>query len=185
MSVSRAEAGADLAAIDDVVARVKQSRIYRVSGDIAIMWGFVQFAQYAVVNLLPLDLFPWSWVPVDAVGVAINVWMVRRALPQGEAGEGLKRALAAFGLFYGFGFLWSQIVGHFEGNALAVFWHTLFLFGYCLAGLWFGWGFLFIGLSLSGLIVLVFLYAGVWFWPLIAVVSGGGYILCGLGIRRA
>ena len=37
MSLSKAQADKQLAEIDDVVRRVKQSRIYRVAGDIAMM----------------------------------------------------------------------------------------------------------------------------------------------------
>ncbi len=185
MTLSKDEAGAQLAAIEDVVQRVKQSSIYRVSGEIAMMWGVVQFVQYGVVNALPPARYPWSWVAVDAVGVALNIWMIRRALPARGANAGLSKALTAFALFYGFGFVWTGLVGHFDGRAEAVFWHTLFLFGYCLAGLGFGAGFLAIGVSLSALILLVYLFAGAWFWPLIALVSGFGYILCGFWMRRA
>ena len=88
--------------------------------------------------------------------------MLRRA---GVGGGGrIWRALGAFALFYGFGFIWSGLIGHFGPREMAVFWRSLFLFGYCLAGLWF---------------------AGAIFWPLIALVTGFGYILCGLWMRRA
>ncbi len=185
MSVSKSEADADLAAIDNIVERVKRSRIYRVSGAIAMIWGVMQFVQYGVVNALPPARYPWSWVAVDALGVALTIWMLRRALPARGAGGGLVRAISAFALFYGFGFLWTRYIGHFDGHAAAAFWHTLFLFGYCLAGLWFGIGFLVIGLSLSALIFVIFFYAGPLFWPLLALVSGCGYILCGYWLRRA
>ena len=179
MTFSKRQASEDLAAIDDVVQRVKQSRIYRASGEIAMMWGALQFVQYFVAVLLPRAA---AWVAVDAVGVAATLWMLRRAMG-GRPGAG--RALAAFAVFYGFGFAWTGLVGHFDGRGEAVFWHTLFLFGYCLAGLWFGVGFLAIGVGLSALIFAVFFYAGAWFWPLIALVSGCGYILCGYWMRRA
>ena len=182
---SKAQAGADLTSIDDVVAQVKQSRIYRVSGDIVMMWGCVQLAQYAVVNALALSGHPWSWIAVDAVGVALTLWMLRRAPLAPGTRPGLIRVMAAFALFYGFGFVWSTLVGKFDGRETAVFWHTLFLFGYCLAGLWFGAGFLALGLSLSALILIVYFFAGPLFWPLIALVTGGGYLLCGLWMRRA
>ena len=185
MTVDKAQAGADLAAIDDMVARVKQSRIYRVSGNLAILWGVMQFVQWGVASASPANA-GWSWMVVDAVGVALTALMLLRALPAPLGGVGVKRQLAAFALFYGFGFVWSVLLGHFGGRETAVFWHTLFLFGYCLAGLWFGVGFLVIGLSLSALVIAVYLLAGPpLFWLLIAVVTGFGYILCGLWMRRA
>lgn len=182
MNLSKAQADAELAAIDGVVRRVKQSRIYRVAGEIAMFWGVVQFVQYAVLFSAP-TWFDWTWKGVDALGVALTVLWLRRAGLQG--GVGPFRALAAFVLFYGFGFLWTGAVGHFDDRGTAVFWHTLFLFGYCVAGVWFGAGFLAIGLSLTALILAVYLFAGAWFWPLLALVSGLGYILCGYWMRRA
>jgi hypothetical protein len=181
----KARAGADLAAIDDVVARVKQSRIYRVAGDVAIFWGFMQFAQWGVASLSPAN-GGWSWFAVDLVGVALTVVMLRRALPAPLGAVGAWRQLAAFALFYGFGFVWSVLLGHFGGRETSVFWHTLFLFGYCLAGLWFGVGFLVIGLSLSALVLAVYAFVQPpLFWLLIALVTGLGYIVCGLWMRRA
>jgi hypothetical protein len=185
MSFDRRQASADLAAIDDVVGRVKQSRIYRVSGDIAILWGVAQFVQWGVAAA-SLANAGWSWIVVDAAGVALTAALLWRALPAPAGGVGASRTLAAFALFYGFGFLWSRLIGHFAGQEATVFWHTLFLFGYCLAGLWFGLGFLVIGLSLSLGIVAVYLFvAPPLFWLVIALVSGCGYIVCGLWMRRA
>jgi hypothetical protein len=183
VSLSKAEADAELAAIEDVVGRVRQSAIYRVSGAIVAMWGVLQFLQFGVMSLAPAHARGWCWLFVDGLGVALTLVMLRRAGPAKLARLG--RALAAFALFYGFGFLWSNALFHFDGHEMAVFWHTLFLFGYCLAGLWFGLGFLAIGLGLTALIFAVYLFAGAAFWPLLALVTGCGYILCGLWMRRA
>ena len=181
-SVSKTEAHAELAAIDDVVQRVKQSRIYRVSGGIAMLWGVLQFAQYAVIAVAPRR-YSWTWTLVDALGVLLTIVWLARSSPGG--GSRLWRTLAAFALFYAFGFVWSSALAPFGSRETAVFWHTLFLFGYCLAGLWFGLGFLAIGLSLTALILAVYAFGGALFWPLIALVSGVGYILCGYWMRRA
>jgi hypothetical protein len=185
MTFDKRQASADLAAIDDVVARVKQSRIYHVAGDIAILWGVAQFVQWGVASASVANA-GWSWVVVDALGVALTIAMMWRATPARGCRASVLRALAAFALFYGFGFVWSQLLGHFGGREASVFWHTLFFFGYCLAGLWFGAGFLAIGLSLGALILALYLFVQPpLFWLLIALVSGCGYILCGLWMRRA
>lgn len=140
MSLSKRQADAQLAEIDDVVRRVKQSRIYRVAGDIAIVWGGLQIAQFAVFALAP-DSHGWTWLVVDALGVGLTLLMLRRA---GVGGGGrIWRALGAFALFYGFGFIWSGLIGHFGPREMALF------------------------------------------WPLIALVTGFGYILCWLWMRRA
>jgi hypothetical protein len=182
MAWSREQAGEELAAIDDIVRRVKQSRIYRVSGEIAMMWGVLQFLQYGVYALAPKH-YGGTWIAVDAIGIALTALMLRRVGFANAAGPG--RALAAFAVFYGFGFVWTGLIGQFGPREMSVFWHTLFLFGYSVAGLWFGGGFLAIGLGLTAAIVAVYYLAGAAFWPAIAVVSGAGYILCGYWMRRA
>src|SRR5947209_15180639 len=103
MSLGRDEAGAQLTAIDDVVARVKQSRIYRVAGEIMVMWGVLQLGGYAVKIVAP---WPTGRIAIasNALGVALTLIMLRRA---GAARGGRTyRALAAFALFFGFGFIW-------------------------------------------------------------------------------
>jgi hypothetical protein len=60
------------------------------------------------------------------------------------------------------------------------FWPTLFLFGYALAGLWFGAAFSAIGLGLTALILAGYVWSGAAFSLRLAVVCGGGFILCGL-----
>jgi hypothetical protein len=182
MALSREQASKELAAIDDAVQRVKQSRIYRISGEIAMMWGVLQFVQYGVYALAPLR-FDWSWLAVDAMGIALTVLMLQRVGFANAAGPG--HALAAFALFYGFGFVWTGLIGQFGPREMSVFWHTLFLFGYSLAGLWFGAGFLAIGLGLTAAIVAVYYFAGAAFWSAMAIVAGAGYILCGYWMRRA
>ena len=52
-----------------------------------------------------------------------------------------------------FGFVWSAAVGRFGPRELDAFWPTLFLFGYALAGLWFGAAFAALGLAFSALVV--------------------------------
>jgi hypothetical protein len=87
-------------------------------------------------------------------------------------------------LFFAFGFLWSDL-GRFGPRELSIFWPTLFLFGYALAGLWFGAVFVAFGVVLSLLLLAGYFWAGqaLDLWG--AIVSGGGFILFGLWMRRA
>jgi hypothetical protein len=95
------------------------------------------------------------------------------------------RTLAAFLLFYAFGWVWANLIGDFGPRQQMAFWPTLFLFGYAVAGLWFGWAFTAIGLGLTALIVAAYFWSGAAFSLSMAVITGGGFILCGLWMRRA
>ncbi len=181
MSISPNEAEAMLADVDGVVARVKQSRIYQISSGVIMLWG----ALVVVGDLLALVAGRWtgvSWIVVDAVGLASTLWMLTRA-PQRLAVP--RRYVEVVVLFIAFGFIWSMAIGGMRPRELDAFWPTLFLFGYALAGLWFGRLFTFIGCGLTILIVAGYYWAGANYNLYLALVNGGGLTLCGYAMRRA
>ncbi len=182
MTISPNEAGALLADVEAIVARVKQSRIYRRSSAILMQWGAIVVAG----NLFALAAPRWAgpgWLALDAFGAAATFAMLRGRSPQ--ASRFPLRFLAGFALFVVFGLVWSVAIGRFGPRELDAFWPTLFLFGYALAGLWFGGAFAALGLALSALIAAGYFWSGEWFHLWLALVNGGGLILCGLWMRRA
>ena len=183
MAISPSEAGATLADIDAVVAKVKRSLFYRRTGEITILWGAI-IACGDLVSIAAPRWSAWDWRVADALGVAATIVLMAR----GRWSLGLRvplRFLAAFALVFLFGFLWSAVIGRLGPRELDAFWPTLFLFGYALAGLWFGAALTALGLALSALIVAGYFWLGAWFDLWLAVVNGGGFILCGLWMRRA
>jgi len=181
MSISPNEAQAMLADIDDVVADVKQSRIYRISSGVLVLWGAVVVCG----DLLALVAGRWtgvSWIAVDLIGVAATFWMLMRG-PKNLAFPW--RYVEAVALFAAFGFVWSLAIGGMRPRDLEAFWPTLFMFGYALAGLWFGRLFTIIGCGLTALVVAGYFWAGPYFNLYLALVNGGGLMLCGYAMRRA
>jgi len=182
MSMDAEQAGAILAEVDAVVARVKQSRVYRLTGALLILWG-------GVVMVADLVGFAWphasiaAWIVANAFGALATFVMLRA--DRGIPGALPTRFLAAFAVFVAFGLMWSVGFGRFGPRELNAFWPTLFLFGYALAGLWFGAAFAALGLTLSALVVAGYWWSGEWFNLWLAAVNGGGFILCGLWMRRA
>jgi hypothetical protein len=120
---------------------------------------------------------------VDAIGIAGTIVVLSRGATAGARPP--MRTLAAFLLFYAFGWIWANLIGDFGPRQQMAFWPTLFLFGYAVAGLWFGWAFTAIGLGLTALIVAAYFWSGAAFSLSMAVITGGGFILCGLWMRRA
>jgi hypothetical protein len=182
MTIGSDEAAAMLADVETVVAKVKQSRIYRDAALIMMLWGAVNLARDGLIAIGPHWFGP-RWFLVDALGVAGTIAILRYG-----AGPGVRfpiRTLAGFVLFYAFGSIWAHLLGHFGARQQMAFWPTLFLFGYSVAGLWFGPAFTAIGLSVAALVVAGYLWVGDAFALWLAVVTGGGFILCGLWMRRA
>ena len=182
MTIGSDEAARMLADVDSVVAKVKQSRIYRSAALIIMLWGAINLARDGLIALAP-GWFGPRWFLVDAIGIAGTIAVLSRSA---VAGSRLPlRTLAAFLLFYAFGWVWANLIGDFGPRQQMAFWPTLFLFGYAVAGLWFGPAFTAIGLGLTALIVAAYFWSGAAFSLSMAVITGGGFILCGLWMRRA
>ena len=182
MTIRSDEAQAMLKDVESVVAKVKQSRIYRCAALIIILWGVVDLVRDLLIAVDPRQFAPW-WFLIDLCGVAGTILLLRRS---GVApGRFPSRIFLAFALIYGFGYLWSHGIGHFGPRQLMAFWPTLFLLGYTLAGLWLGAAFAAIGLGLTALIVAGYFWAGEAFPLWMAGATGLGFILCGFWMRRA
>ena len=164
MTIGSDEAAAMLADVDSVVAKVKQSRIYRSAALIIMLWGAINLARDGLIALAP-GWFGPRWFLVDAIGVAGTIVVLSRGATVG--------------------WVWANLIGDFGPRQQMAFWPTLFLFGYAVAGLWFGWAFTAIGLGLTALIVAAYFWSGAAFSLSMAVITGGGFILCGLWMRRA
>jgi hypothetical protein len=157
MTIRSDEAAAMTADVDSVVAKVKQSRIYRSAALIMILWGVVNLARDALIAMVPAWFGP-RWFLIDAIGVVGTLALLRRVVEPGARFP--LRMLAAFCLFYAFGWIWANCLGGFGPREQMAFWTTLFLFGYAIAGLWFGAAFTAIGLCLTALILAGYLWPG-------------------------
>jgi len=177
------QAMAALGEIEAVTRQVRQSRFYRVSSTLAILWGGL----VAAGDLTEFAAPAWrglAWLVVYAVGIAATV-TVATWDDRASAARGVDvRMLAAYFLFVGFGVLWTEGLVQMSPRLLNVFWPTYFMLAYAIGGLWFGIAFTVIGLVIAALTLVGYFFAGPWFGPWMAVVNGGGLVLAGLWMRR-
>src|SRR5580700_5512706 len=110
MTIRSDEAAAMLADVDSVVAKVKQSRLYRTSALIMILWGAVNVARDVLIALAPTWFGP-RWFFIDAIGVVGTFALLRWVVEPGARFP--LRTLAAFCLFYAFGWIWANFLGGF------------------------------------------------------------------------
>jgi len=177
------EAQAALADIKDMVARVRRSRIYDRASLIAIVCG-VLVAAGNVANFLVPVYGSAIWVTVNVLNVVTVAVVSIMDFPKTGMRSFDFRILAAFLMFFGFGILVTGVLGHFGPRQLSVFWPIYFMLFYCLAGLWFGWAFLAIGLSITALTLIGYFFIGGWTFLLwMAAVNGGGLVLSGFWMR--
>jgi hypothetical protein len=177
------QASEALTEIDEIVRRVRQSRIYNLASLIMIMWGMLVFAGYVATWLSPRN-GGIVWIVIYVMGIAGSFVISKVA----HAREGVRtfdlRMLAAFVLFVAFGTFCSWL-GHFTPRQLGTFWPIYFMLVYSIAGLWAGYAFVAIGLGISALTLIGYFFAGDWFDPWMAFVDGGGLMLGGLWMRRS
>jgi hypothetical protein len=183
MTIDHSEARAALADINDMVARVRQSRIYDRASLIAIACG-VLVAAGNVANFALPRYAGGIWITVNVLNVVVVAVISIVDYPKTGVRSFDYRILAAFLLFFGFGVLATGVLGHFGPRAMGAFWPIYFMLFYCLAGLWFGRAFLAIGLSIIALTLIgYFFVGGLLFLLWMAVVNGGGLILSGFWMR--
>jgi hypothetical protein len=184
IDVGAKEAAQALSDIEQMVVRVRQSRIYDIASQIMIAAGvFVlagNLANFAVPRHSGL-----IWIAVNVLTVASAAALSTMGARKTVLQTFDFRLLAAFLLFYAFGVLCSGVLGHYGPRELGAFWPIYFMLFYCIAGLWFGRAFIALGLSIIVLTLIGYFFVeGGAFLLWMAAVNGGGLILSGLWMRR-
>jgi len=181
--IDHKEASAALSDINEMVARVRQSRIYELASQFMVVAGVFVVAGNLLTFLLPRHgAYIWPAVNVLTVlaSATVSVFDHRRT---GIRSFDL-RVLVALVLFYAFGLLCSVVLGHYGAREMGTFWPIYFMLFYSLAGLWFGYAFIEIGIGITVLTLIgYFFITGFTFLIWMALVNGGGLILSGLWMR--
>jgi hypothetical protein len=183
-SIDAKEAASALSDIDDISHLVRQSRIYDLASQIMIMWGVLIVGG----NLATWDLPRYGgsiWIGINALGVLGSTGLSMFGNRPTGVRRFVQRRLAAFLLFFAFGFFCSCTLGHFGPRQMETFWPIYFMLFYVLAGLWVGHAFVVIGLCITALTLIGYFFVEGPAFPLwMAVTNGGGLILGGLWMRR-
>jgi hypothetical protein len=179
------QASEALAEIDDIVQRVRQSRIYDLASQIMMLWGELVFAANIATYLWPHQGY-YCWLAVYVLGIS-GSFAISAA---NRASSGIRsfdfRMLIAFVLVVAFGFFCSLVLGHFSPRQQGAFWTVYFMLFYALAGLWLGYAFVVIAMSIAVLTLVGYYFVtGDAFLPWMAAVNGGGLIVGGLWMRRS
>jgi len=183
MTIDRNEAAQALSDIDDIAARVRQSRVYNLTSLILILWGAVIFTAYMLGMLMPRQA-GIVWICANLLGVVGSLGISLFIHEKSGVRTIDWRVLVALTLVFAFGFFWAVGIARLPGRELNAFWATYWMLIYSLVGLWLGFGFLIIGLGITALTLIGYFLAGPYFELWMAFVNGGGLILGGLWMRR-
>src|ERR1700761_1916138 len=175
------EASAALSDIDEMVRRVRRSQTYDLASLIMVLWGVLIFVGN-IANWLWFRCGNEIWIAVNMAGSLSTLAIIY--FRTGRRGFDI-RMLAAYALFFAFGYLCTKVLGNFTPRQLGTFWPTYFMLFYSIAGMWLGYAFVLIGVGISLLTLIGYFYVGgLTFLLWMAFVNGGGLILGGLWMRR-
>ena len=171
-----------LGEIEALRIATRRSLAYRLASAKLILWGAIVAVADFMTYAVPVH-DGRIWLAMTAVGV-IGSGILGRRMARNGYGP-VWRIFAGFALFFAFGAFWSIGIGHFDGRQMLAFWPTLVMFGYCLAGLWLGRVYIILGLAVAALVAVGYFALGPAYPLYLAVVNGGGLIVCGLWMRQA
>ncbi|HKU07273.1 MAG TPA: hypothetical protein VJR30_14490 [Bradyrhizobium sp.] len=177
------QASAALSDIDDVVRRVRQSRIYQIASLIVVMWGALLFVTYIANYLWPRQGYA-IWTVSNLLGLAVSTAMGFLINIRSGVGNFPIRSLITFVLIAAFGAYCAIWLGHFSPRQMTVFFALYGMLFYAIAGVWFGYAFIVIAFCTTALTLIAYYYAGSAFLLWMAVAHGGGLVVGGLWMRR-
>ena len=183
-SIDPQEAASALSDIDAIARRVRHSTMYRLSSLLTILWGALVFAGNIASFLAPRSA-GLIWLGVYAVGIAGSFAISAAGYSRNRVRTVDIRTLIAYLLLIAFG-MFCCWLGHFTApRQIGTFWAIYFMLVYTIGGLWLGYAFVAIGVSITALTLIGYFFVGEWFEPWMAVVNGGGLVLGGLWMRRS
>ena len=126
----------------------------------------------------------YVWIGINVLNVAIVAVLSMLGRRRTGVQTFGPQVLVAFLFFYAFGLLCTVVLGHYGAREMGTFWPIYFMLFYCIAGLWFGRAFIYIGFGITALTLIgYFFITGAMFLIWMAMVNGGGLILSGLWMR--
>jgi hypothetical protein len=137
MEDPRGEATGALAEIAAVERRTKAAIAYRRASAFLILWGALVTIGAALNQILP-DRSEVIWYGVDAIGLVGTCLIALRRARHGALDRRGWEIIASFLVLGAYGVAWSYLLAPAGHDRLAVFWSTLMMMGYVVAGLWRG-----------------------------------------------
>jgi hypothetical protein len=184
MTLDPKEAAASLDDIDAIERRTRETLYYAGTSDVLILWGVLTLLGHLLTWFVP-RYGAWVWPIIDVGGFLATIALVARRLPRSQWRGAGTRWVASYATLLAFGYILVVELSPLTWRQLEVFWPTVVMLGYVLAGIWIGRFFLYVGIAATGLILAGYFFLGDWFTLWLAFVMGGGFLAGGLWLRRS
>ncbi len=181
MNISKQEAEASLADIEDIIAKTRRVIAAGHSANQLILWGIIWVIGYGYGQFDP-PRAGIVWLPLTLGGFLLSMRIgSRRHVP--TRSPLLGRLGAFFGLLFGYAFLWIFILQPVDPRRMGPYMATVAMFSYCVGGIFFDRFFLWLGLAVTALTLVGMHFVPAWLNLWMAVACGGSLIAAGLYIR--
>jgi len=140
MNVTPEEAQEALAAIQQTTVKTRRGLAYYAYQQ--ILWGLLWLAGFLVSQFVQPAMLNWIWIAVPIVGaigsaiVGISQGRRMRVTPDSRLAFISSRVGMFFPILYVFGVMWFVIFQPLNSLQIALFWITLVMFSYVVAGAW-------------------------------------------------
>ncbi len=185
MNVTPEEAQEALAAIQQTTVKTRRGLAYYAYQQ--ILWGLLWLVGFLVSQFVQPAMLNWVWIALPILGVigsalmGISQGRRMRVTPDSRLAFISSRVGIFFGSLYGFGIVWFVIFQPLNSLQIALFWITLVMFGYIVAGAWLRISLLIgIGVGVTVMSLLGYYLLPGYFYLWSAVFAGG--TLLGSGI---
>jgi hypothetical protein len=183
MTLDPKEAAASLDDIAAIERRTRETLYYGRVADVFLLWGVLTVGGHLLNWFVPSSL-AWAWPIIDVGGFIATVAIVAWKFPAMRRGGGVGwRWIGSYLSVLAFGAIVTIELSPLTARQQQVFWPTLVMFSYVLAGFWVGRFFLYLGLVVIALVLIGYYLSGAWFTLWLAFVFGGGLIAGALWLR--
>ncbi len=140
MNVTPEEAQEALASIQQTTVKTRRGLAYYAYQQ--ILWGLLWLVGFLVSQFVQPSILNWVWIAVPIVGaigsaiVSISQGRRMRVTPDSRLAFISSRVGIFFPILYVFGVMWFVIFQPLNSLQIALFWITLVMFSYVVAGAW-------------------------------------------------
>jgi hypothetical protein len=196
MEVSKNEARESLAEIERIVDLTRRSIGRGCAAPLLILWGIIWVIGYSGTQFYP-RYAGFLWLGLITIGSAFS-WVagVRFQTPVRSPSD------AKIGFFwlilFGYAIVWLFLLGGnslpkgeewlrrhpLQSQQISAYFATIPMFAYVVGGLWLGRFFIYLGLIVTALTLVGYMFLPDWFNLWMAITGGGSLIIAGLFIRK-
>jgi len=182
MAIDQESAASSLSDVERVQKRTLELVRYSYASRYQLVWGVLVALGYIAQYLRPESGIS-IWAAVIFAGIVGGaVFRIGRSRIRGQPADYRwvwgQVAVVAFGL------LWTGVFTDATPRQLSALWPSFFMFWMVIFGIFFGRFYVILGLVVSVLTAIVYLWSGDLFLPCMAVIVGGALIASGLYLRR-